>query len=521
MLTSSETSSLIAYLVWVLDLPDVQIPFVLSPSLHRVLLLNSISLRPSDALFQFCYECIPVIMIVFSNETVADVARRVRRVLGSIQRRTEGSAYRVKVTHATAKNPFVEDRKRLLKSEILGGCVGDDAVSLSPNVLVFMHPFGESRMEASSIYALPRVDVDQGAIGDCGAKERMFDVLDKYKLSFRSSSAFTITCAINVMCAPSEEDASAMVLKSVDGTSIHQAIQTNMAMELNTMKKRNLNFQRDRPIRLEDCFDFCTVVDSSEVCSFCHQEGKQDLDQRITVLPPILVLLLKRFSYNAATSRTSFMSGYRSKITDLVSFPLDGLDMSSYTISNTPALYDLICVCNHSGTADFGHYYAYCRECDRGQWRWFEYNDDYVRELTAREVQTPNAYILFYRRHDLMATEEGNCACGGELAPRMNLRCDVDLAEQAQLEEDERAAKEMQRREYAESRKQRDIEYSVRMGILHAQEGTNCRRWLMCSKQTIPETASDMHCVFEFCLRPRARLRDIRSCIIHHMPLFL
>ena len=102
----------------------MQIPFVLSPSLHRILLLNSISLRPSDALFQFCYECIPVIMIVFSNETVADVARRVRRALGSIQRRMEGSVCRVKVTHATAKNPFVEDRTRLLKSENSWGMCG-------------------------------------------------------------------------------------------------------------------------------------------------------------------------------------------------------------------------------------------------------------------------------------------------------------------------------------------------------------------------------------------------------------
>lgn len=111
------------------------------------------------------------------------------------------------------------------------------------------------------------------------------------------------------------------------------------------------------------------------------------------------MFLLKRFSYNANLDGRSPLAGYRSKITDFVEFPLEGLDLSGYSLSPVdaaPAVYDLICVCNHSGTADFGHYYAYCRECVKGAWRWAEYNDEYVREMRASEVQTANAYMQFY-----------------------------------------------------------------------------------------------------------------------------
>lgn len=65
------------------------------------------------------------------------------------------------------------------------------------------------------------------------------------------------------------------------------------------------------------------------------------------------------------------------------------------------AHYRLIGVVNHSGTADFGHYYAYCKDEYNAQNNWFEYNDSSVSAVREGEVVNKNAYVLLYRRSDL------------------------------------------------------------------------------------------------------------------------
>ena len=66
------------------------------------------------------------------------------------------------------------------------------------------------------------------------------------------------------------------------------------------------------------------------------------------MLPNMLVISLKRFSYNRY---------WRDKLDTHVDFPITGLDMGPYIInkSHGKAIYDLIAVSNHYGGMGGGH----------------------------------------------------------------------------------------------------------------------------------------------------------------------
>ena len=75
--------------------------------------------------------------------------------------------------------------------------------------------------------------------------------------------------------------------------------------------------------------------------------------------------------------------------------------LRSSTLDPAMMHYELIGVVNHSGTADFGHYFAYCKDGYNGGDNWFEYNDSSVSAVKMENVITKNAYVLMYRRSDL------------------------------------------------------------------------------------------------------------------------
>ena len=128
------------------------------------------------------------------------------------------------------------------------------------------------------------------------------------------------------------------------------------------------------------------------------------------------MIQLKRFKYVVAQEmpivRRLGMRRHglgKQKIDLYVEFPVEDLDLSDYLLPGLAERitdprqmhYELIGVVNHSGTADFGHYYAYCKDQYNGGNNWFEYNDSMVSAVRAEEVVTKNAYVLMYRRKDL------------------------------------------------------------------------------------------------------------------------
>ena len=83
-------------------------------------------------------------------------------------------------------------------------------------------------------------------------------------------------------------------------------------------------------------------------CPNCqkHQQATKKFD--LWMLPNMLVISLKRFSYNRY---------WRDKLDTHVDFPINGLDMGPYIInkSHGKAIYDLIAVSNHYGGMGGGH----------------------------------------------------------------------------------------------------------------------------------------------------------------------
>lgn len=114
---------------------------------------------------------------------------------------------------------------------------------------------------------------------------------------------------------------------------------------------------------------------------------------------------------------------HREKIDTYVEFPLKSLNLAPFCDpnrgSNPPdtvedddgVFYDLFAVCNHYGRMGFGHYTAMARDWNLEQHQsgqssgtsdlgdqWYVFDDQSVTPCPARDVRTPSAYILFYRR---------------------------------------------------------------------------------------------------------------------------
>jgi ubiquitin C-terminal hydrolase len=66
-------------------------------------------------------------------------------------------------------------------------------------------------------------------------------------------------------------------------------------------------------------------------------------------------------------------------------------------IGSGTSKYNLYAVSNHSGSLDFGHYFAYIKLKDS----WYEFNDSFISKCYTFNNNSSTAYVLFYRREDV------------------------------------------------------------------------------------------------------------------------
>eukprot|EP01116_Phalansterium_solitarium_P023194 TRINITY_DN799_c0_g1_i1.p1 TRINITY_DN799_c0_g1~~TRINITY_DN799_c0_g1_i1.p1 ORF type:complete len:1375 (+),score=305.50 TRINITY_DN799_c0_g1_i1:156-4280(+) len=131
-------------------------------------------------------------------------------------------------------------------------------------------------------------------------------------------------------------------------------------------------------------------VDDKWLCPHCRQLSQAVKKLDVARLPEVLIVHLKRFQYS---------STYRSKLKELVSFPIDGLDLSAFVHGpGADCTFQLFAVSSHSGGMSAGHYTACARGSGTDSARWFKYNDSTCMEVKAEQVVSDEAYILFYRR---------------------------------------------------------------------------------------------------------------------------
>lgn len=156
-------------------------------------------------------------------------------------------------------------------------------------------------------------------------------------------------------------------------------------------------------------------------CDGCGATGTSLRESTLARLPRLLAFYVKRFEFRGRQSV--------GKINERFEFPINGLDMSPYTVDQTelagrdvdvqfrgPFVYDCYAVICHGGnTAHQGHYISYARDsmnpADKA--RWHEFNDervtpveigsgrqsDQVQKLYKNGMFTP--YMMFYKLREV------------------------------------------------------------------------------------------------------------------------
>mmetsp|Transcript_3026 Transcript_3026/g.5499 ORF Transcript_3026/g.5499 Transcript_3026/m.5499 type:complete len:549 (-) Transcript_3026:1117-2763(-) len=161
------------------------------------------------------------------------------------------------------------------------------------------------------------------------------------------------------------------------------------------------------PTTLDDCLDlYCTeekmTGENQWYCPKCqeHVDATKKLD--IWMLPPILIVHLKRFKYTE--------SGQRAKMDTPVVYPIQQWDLSR-SIQGKKGdhprrgmMYDLYAVSNHLGGMGSGHYTAF--GLNRFDDKWYQFNDSACTKLSVGNHPSSDlghnasAYCLFYNRVD-------------------------------------------------------------------------------------------------------------------------
>ncbi|XP_070548415.1 ubiquitin carboxyl-terminal hydrolase 2-like [Ptychodera flava] len=144
-------------------------------------------------------------------------------------------------------------------------------------------------------------------------------------------------------------------------------------------------------VSLNQCFKVFTkeeILDGDEkpTCSRCQDKRKCIKKLSIEKFPSILVLHLKRFS---ATK-------YRAKLTSMVDFPSDNLNLHEFSSSGNGPYYSLYGVSNHSGSTYGGHYTAYCKHAATREW--YTFDDTRVSNMSSSRVKSSQGYVLFYEK---------------------------------------------------------------------------------------------------------------------------
>ena len=99
-------------------------------------------------------------------------------------------------------------------------------------------------------------------------------------------------------------------------------------------------------------------------------------------------------------SGVKFNSLYKSN--NIISFPVDNFDISSYSegYESFKSSLNLISIGCHQGGLNGGHYYAICRNKEN---KWYKYDDDNVQEFSIERniIEIFKfGYILIYEKNE-------------------------------------------------------------------------------------------------------------------------
>lgn len=395
------------------------------PSHDPFLFLSStmVDFLGHESIANFTNIHIPLLVTFSPQESMHSLLSRLRVILEALYIPLDPLAY-WKAKQAQLNNPpppkLPIQRDRLRRSLFFSPFEApqDAPFPFNDEVAVVLRPLSLSRLSLLIFESLSVVSLETMSIEgrDCTqpAASLLSDLARVMLCEF-----WSLTVIVRARASPQNPLLPIEYLQTLSTAkleSILQSVQRKLNVQINLLIKQRGSASGATPIRLEDCLQRSIASTATEVCDNCGEKAPRDLQTRITQLPPLLVILLKRFAYDFQSSGSHSYCGYRHKINDLVSFPLEGLDMAPYSFGCESTLYDLIGVCNHTGSADCGHYYAYAKNETRGTSMWYEFNDSFVHSIASSAVQTECAYYLVYRKRSQPLLETVNETIRTELA---------------------------------------------------------------------------------------------------------
>lgn len=178
-------------------------------------------------------------------------------------------------------------------------------------------------------------------------------------------------------------------------------------MKLNKCKEHEpigMSLNESKAHSIYECFDMFIkpeILDKENTwyCGNCRDHKQATKTLELFSTPKILVIHLKRFKTNRVSSiGTFFFTSSSSKITTLIDFPVNGLDLRTYLHGkyDKEPIYDLFAISNHYGGMGGGHYTAYCKNPRKNCW--YDFNDSNVSRQDPEQLVTTAAYVLFYKR---------------------------------------------------------------------------------------------------------------------------
>lgn len=239
--------------------------------------------------------------------------------------------------------------------------------------------------------------------------------------------------------------------------------QIKQTVFINADNWQDMSVSRQRAdVSLYDCLDLYFREEKLQdenawLCPSCQKRTASTKKLTLWTLPDMLIVHLKRFRQSTTI---------RTKLSTPVAYPLTELDMRPYVddrnegrnagqnassrwgsrsssrgrsqsvgrdshslpsrwmqpwkrpglrwtrldsdYDSRSSTYDLVAVCNHSGSLFSGHYTATCRNPVNLQW--YHFDDTAVSPVKDCEVMSPNAYLLFYQRCGLSPTSSCDSA---------------------------------------------------------------------------------------------------------------
>lgn len=138
---------------------------------------------------------------------------------------------------------------------------------------------------------------------------------------------------------------------------------------------------------MEECLKagFVSETIDDYACDTCKSKQKATITNRISRLPPVVILSVKRFTNMGR------------KVRGKIGWDLDALDFTpqmAFTrdpFSNRPVntLYETYAVIEHHGSTHGGHYTMFAKQGGR----WFEYDDSNITASSPERVVSPDSYI--------------------------------------------------------------------------------------------------------------------------------